>query len=686
MIAGTYMTNSITENVLNRRDLDNIFISIPEMVAVLDIDYTIRMATQSFADALQLQLSAILDEKCYRFLDCFQPDSLKCPHQIAIRQGRTVRIEHSSFHLPFTMELTCVPTYDNQKIVSGSIITLKNIGKRKIAEKNSEKQISFLSSVLDSLTYPLIVVNVDDYSLKMANATALKNGLPECRTCYCLLYGKTRPCSDDGMICPMNEVKEKKQFVILEHTVTPTDGDSRYYEIHAYPIFDDYREVIRVIIYSIDITERKSLDKTIKNRLRIEHGLAKCSEVLLENGVSALSKALEFLLGASSVSQISIYENFIENNDYKMRQTHISSDKSIEGRHRTTTGTAGFSYFPDFQRWFTELRSHRVISGTIDNFHGSEKKYLVKRGIQSLLIIPLFIKNEWVGFIEFDDYYSRRTWTEDDIIILNTAAELIGFYFERKLTDHILRSSREQLQMQNDKLIELNQFKSDLMAITSHDLKSPLGSIIPMAQLLKQTASTMSSEVLVENLDVIISAAHKMKNFIDSMMNLVKIESGTFELTKQPACIANIIQTSLETIRMMATEKKIELLFAVKGIKRNSNLDAMKIEQVFNNILSNAIKFSPKNTTITINLAYHALENEISICDEGPGIAEPYRDRVFDKYFQLDGGVSKETQHGSSSAGLGLYIAKKIVTMHDGEIKVCNKPNGGCCFTIVLPS
>lgn len=237
----------------------------------------------------------------------------------------------------------------------------------------------------------------------------------------------------------------------------------------------------------------------------------------------------------------------------------------------------------------------------------------------------------------------------------------------------------------NQKLVELNQLKSDMMAITSHDLKSPLNAIVSRASMLRDLSGDMPVAKQTDHLEKIVAAGLKMASFIDELLDLEKMEAGKFQLSTARMHLDTLLQTCVETNLPAAHAKGIRLEIDIRGEQEPLRADLMKLEQVFNNIISNAIKFTPPGGQITVTCqGARGKDKVISIADTGPGIPASALPHIFDRYFQVkhDGRVPGRVY----GAGLGLSIVKNIIDLHGGTVIAADRSEGGCEFVITLPA
>ena len=143
---------------------------------------------------------------------------------------------------------------------------IEDISNLKYAEKTIQKQNQFLRSIIESLTHPFYVINVEDYTIEIANSAAHISKGDKLNTCYALTHNNDAPCHKKNEICPIDEIKKTEKPFSVEHLHLDKTGKKRFYEVNAFPIFDENHQLKQIIEYTIDITNRKNSEKTLKHR------------------------------------------------------------------------------------------------------------------------------------------------------------------------------------------------------------------------------------------------------------------------------------------------------------------------------------------------------------------------------------------------------------------------------------
>ncbi len=154
--------------------------------------------------------------------------------------------------------------HEKNKKFLGTLGIIRDITERKKAEEALKQRNEFLSNIIESLSHPFYVIDVNDYMIKMANYATIGRSSEEITTCYALTHKIDKPCGCEEHRCPLEETKKTKKPVTLEHIHYDKDGNVRNVEVHAYPIFDGEGNVVQIIEYCLDITERKRIESKLK--------------------------------------------------------------------------------------------------------------------------------------------------------------------------------------------------------------------------------------------------------------------------------------------------------------------------------------------------------------------------------------------------------------------------------------
>lgn len=230
-----------------------------------------------------------------------------------------------------------------------------------------------------------------------------------------------------------------------------------------------------------------------------------------------------------------------------------------------------------------------------------------------------------------------------------------------------------------ERLESINNLKDDFLAVTSHELKTPLNGIIGLSEsLIAKPSSSMTQEEKY-NLSIIKTSATRLSNLVNDIITFSRLKNNEIKLNRKSVKINKILDMVIKFCEPITNNKKIELINLVDGSVPYVNGDENRIQQIFYNLLGNAIKFTHEGK---INISCACKENylEISVEDSGIGIPEDKIRTIFNMYEQGDG-ISEK--YGGT--GLGLYITRNLVRLHGGDISVNSIVNKGSKFTFTLP-
>lgn len=244
-----------------------------------------------------------------------------------------------------------------------------------------------------------------------------------------------------------------------------------------------------------------------------------------------------------------------------------------------------------------------------------------------------------------------------------------------------LIKEKKQLAETNKQLKSLNEEKNRILGIAAHDLRNPIGTIMGYAQLLSQKFPTMPIEDINKFLSVIIKSSKFSLTLLNDLLDISKIESGSVQLNLTKINYIDFIKAIIDQNQIIGKQKGINIKLNHETADFLATIDIQKIEQVLNNLISNAIKYSLPKTEIMLKVSVNEQFYKTEIIDQGQGIPAKELPNIFDP-FQTAG---VQSTAGEKSTGLGLAIAKKIIAEHGGDIFVESAEDKGSNFYFTLP-
>lgn len=225
-----------------------------------------------------------------------------------------------------------------------------------------------------------------------------------------------------------------------------------------------------------------------------------------------------------------------------------------------------------------------------------------------------------------------------------------------------------------------NTSKTKFLSVASHDLRNPIASIRGISQFLENERFGTINESQREMVRCIIDASENMLTLVEDLLDVSKIELDHFDLSCEQHSPAELLSQTSKLQQPAAEKKQISLEHEDSSNGAMASLDKRLITRAIENLITNAIKFSPPDTHIQLESRADQSWIYISVKDNGPGIPEG----EFDKLFKEFSRTSNMPTGGESTSGIGLFVVKRIVTSHGGDITVKNRPQGGAHFQIKI--
>jgi signal transduction histidine kinase len=343
------------------------------------------------------------------------------------------------------------------------------------------------------------------------------------------------------------------------------------------------------------------------------------------------------------------------------------------------------------------------------SFNGKDALTMLERRVPDLILMDVMMP-EMDGFVATRHIKSNPTYEHVPIIFLSALSDTESKLrtFESGGVDYITKPFQQQevlarialhlslrnLQHEKEQYInelkekqlhleQLNKEKDEVLGVLSHDMRNPLGGIIGIVDLLKNEPID-SQEELYSMFELIDSSANRLLNMVNDMLDIAIIESNTIKLTRSLVHLPDLVEEVVSMHAPAAKNKNIAIVREFNAEIPRIEIDHSKIAQVFGNLISNAIKFTPSGGQVTLSIE---LKNDVdsyilcSIADNGIGIPEFILPVLFEKM----GNHQRPGTDGEIGTGLGMPIVKRYVEVHGGVIDVATKEGIGSTFSILLP-
>lgn len=270
------------------------------------------------------------------------------------------------------------------------------------------------------------------------------------------------------------------------------------------------------------------------------------------------------------------------------------------------------------------------------------------------------------------------------VAVNNMLSHLRAAQEEQQRINAALDARLGELTKANVALFEANRFKSEFLANVSHELRTPLVSIIGFAELLRDAWENTQTDRkrMSRYSENILASGRSLLELINDLLDLARIEAGRMQLHLSEFCITELCEDVIDFVRPLADGRRQSLVFNAAGPLPLCHTDSGKVKQILNNLLSNALKFTPEGGTIELMVGPGAEgQAQLAVRDNGPGIAPEHHEGIFEKFHQLDSSKTREHE----GTGLGLSITKELCRMLGGSIRVESELGRGTTFHVSLP-
>lgn len=277
-------------------------------------------------------------------------------------------------------------------------------------------------------------------------------------------------------------------------------------------------------------------------------------------------------------------------------------------------------------------------------------------------------------------YWYKTGWAFLLYMVLLAAG---SYFFYRFLL------GRRLAEKETHRLQQLDAFKARFFTNISHEFRTPLTVILGMLDPLKQYAGRGDVKQVHQTSEMIGRNSRQLLTMVNQLLDLAKLESGKLELNPSNGDLQAFLRFQVESFRSYAETRDIKLDFTGFGGTLNMAFDSAKMQTILVNLVSNALKFTPDGGRVAVSLHTDPSGERdilpervvVEVRDNGPGIAEKELDKIFDRFYQVDGSITR----ASDGTGVGLSLVQELVKLMQGKIMVESKQGSGTCFRVILP-
>ena len=440
--------------------------------------------------------------------------------------------------------------------------------------------------------------------------------------------------------------------------------------------------------YIRDLREHKKMMQDIEQRNKLSNTVNDASSILLQSDINAFVRDLFHCMGmfadALSVDHISIWKN---NTQDKKLYFNLIFEWTNGVELQDDNSTDSFSLTEDMRyssdslpNWEEFLSQGNCIFSLERDITDEERQFFTSLGGLSVFIVPVFIHDQFWGFVCYSNSKYAQTYNENEQTFMRSGSLAIANALLQNETKMNLHSTAIQLETALISAQKANSAKSDFLANMSHAMRTPLNAIIGLSGLILENNELDEESVI--NLENVYGAGITLLKTVNDILDISKIEASMLDLVEVEYDVTSLINNTITQNIMRIEDKPIELKLDIsEDVFTRLRGDELRVEQMINNLLSNAIKYTDEGT---VKLSVRCTRDKnmvwvtVKVQDTGRGVRHEDYNKLFEEYAQLD----KKSNRKIEGTGLGLPLTKKLTELMGGSISVDSKYGKGSTFTI----
>jgi len=450
------------------------------------------------------------------------------------------------------------------------------------------------------------------------------------------------------------------------------DGSCFPISLTVSPIRNELGTVVGASKIARDITERRRAEEVAAREHRQTVFLARMAETLSQSLDYEQTLKNVAALAVPAIADWCAVDMVQENGGIaRLAVMHVDPEKvglAQEVRRRYDDSTSPYSPAQVMRKGASAMIPSITDEMIVAAARGDEERIALVRklGLISFMCVPLISSRGALGALTFVTGESGRHYTDLDLRFAEDIASRAALAVENARSyEHVRRADR---------------LKDEFLATLSHELRTPLNAILGYARMVR--SGMIAGDKFTRAVETIARNSAALTQMVEDLLDVSRIVSGKMRLNVQPVELALILHDAVETVLPAAEAKDIKIHTVIAPHVSPIAGDPDRLRQVAWNLLTNAVKFTPKHGRIQVRLERINSSVELTISDTGIGIDHEFLPHVFDRFRQADGGMAR--QHGG--LGLGLSIVRNLVEMHGGTVHASSDGVGtGATFSVRLP-
>jgi signal transduction histidine kinase len=361
-----------------------------------------------------------------------------------------------------------------------------------------------------------------------------------------------------------------------------------------------------------------------------------------------------------------------------------------------TAGTNKHSHIPRedvdaIDEYIVSRGSSSIVRSLLDKDKEEHHMARLMQSHKTEIIVPLLLSNQRIGYLCLGDKKISK-FNSRDVVILESAADELTIAIQNALAVEEIREFNEtlkqritnatrELRTSNSMLRHLDKAKDEFVGMASHQLRTPLTSIKGYISMVLEGDAGKISDMQKQLLNEAFISSERMVHLINDFLNVSRIQTGKFIIDRSPVDLSKVVEQEIDSLQSSAIARSLRYKYNKPKDFPILNVDEGKLRQVIMNFADNALYYSHENTVIEVDLVVDGKEIIYTVKDTGIGVPKSEQEHLFSKFFR----ASNAKVQRPDGTGVGLYLAKRIITGHGGKVIFKSVEGKGSTFGFRLP-
>ncbi|MBY0534784.1 MAG: PAS domain S-box protein [Chitinophagaceae bacterium] len=475
-----------------------------------------------------------------------------------------------------------------------------------------------------------------------------------------------------------NEVIQSGKTKHIQEEPNQYHGKEQIFSTVKIPLKDADGYVWGVLGFAHNITEMKRVEAHLQQKDLLLQAVTEATHQLVSNSqlIEALTEAIQLIGNKIKVNSVKVFQ---------INKSNTGIEEAVPVTHWMGEDDGSCSLEPialsKLKSLLTKLKEEELFHATKNDLSADLFKCkLFHEKAESIMVVPIFVRKELWGFVDFCQWYQEREWSLSEFSILQSFATTVGAAVERIQME-------EELMIAKDAAETASRAKSEFMANMSHELRTPMNGIIGFTDLVLTTELQRSQRDYLENVK---KSAYGLLNIINDILDFSKIEAGKLLIDDVDFRLDELVEDAVDLLTVKSYEKNLEMICYIDPrLPSTLKGDPIRIRQILVNLLGNAIKFTQKGeieVSVEMNSDLYEKSNRqfvditIAVRDSGIGISKEKLNKVFESFTQADSSTTRKF----GGTGLGLTISKNLAELMHGDLSVTSNLGEGSRFSLAL--